>query len=232
MFKLQTPADFYTYLLCEIINEEFLFNSPYSPELDLVYGKNFSIYEHRKKMREYCIQFYKPEYIENQWKFFPLVFQFIDLDTTQKDNEEFYHEGIENDAQLQADYLKRVIHGLMLPDFRKTLKKSKDEILNHYLEGNQQELNNTFKAIENNIQNEFKVLHFLKNALENYQSNSHLHEVILLQQHHLIHLFFAYNKSYIMSLQHYMKTYCEEELQLFEETLLKYTEEPSYLINA
>ena len=232
MFKLQTPADFYTYLLSNIIDEEFLFNSPYDPSIDKMYANDCSIYESRKMMRDYCISYYRPEYAENQWKFFPFIYQFQDLDESKTEQDDYYFGNIKNDAQLQANLLKGVIHDLMIDDFRKEFRKTKEEILEHYLNENQIKLKEKLVTIEQQFQNTQKVLDFLQTALNEYQSNSPYHNIIVLQQQNLLDVYSEYMQKFACLIQRYMQKYAEEELELFNETLLKYTKTENQTINA
>lgn len=219
MLKIKNPADFYIYYLTEIINEEYLFNSPYEPAKDLMYGEKFSIFGSRKNMREYCLQFYSKYYAENRWQYFPILYQFQDLDVSKKINEDFYTNKEENDCQLQANFLKSVLHDLMLDDFRQILNESKKEILNHYLEENHYQLSEYLKKIDQQLSQTVKVLDFLKEELKQFESNSPLHDIIVYQQKNLLDNHEEMVKKYVNNLAHYMATYCEEEMELFQEIL-------------
>lgn len=223
MFKFKNPANFYSYILTEIIDENYLFVT-YHPSIDLVYGDHLSIFESRKKIANYCYEFYRPHYSENQWKFFPIIYQFDWLDINSKEQIEFYSGKFENDAEMQASILKKNTYDMMLPELRKCLKKSKEEILEYYLDENSLRLKETITYIEYSIQSDLNVLDFMKESLKSYQSNSDLHELIVIQQHHLLDNCYKIIQKYINYLHHFMKTYCEEELELFEQALLKFSE--------
>ena len=216
MIRFKTPADYYTFINKEIINDEFIFNSPYSPSIDLIYGDDFSIYESRKMMRNYCIEFNSSQYAENKWKFFPVIYQFQNLDSNLTELEDYYYKNIKNDAELENESINHFIYHFISSEVNNNLKKSKEKLLQYYLDHNTMQFQSHLNSILDSLTDNLKVFDFIENEIDNSQFNSLYQDVIIIQQKSLIKIFRSSFYRYIVLLEDYLKNYCDEEFELFD----------------